>query len=96
MTFTRKSVAGVLLATLAAAAAVAGTWYWLRNPGKPQFTTARVTRGDIDATIAATGNCNAVVTVQVGSQAIGGVIELPLAPGLGEPVSGAEGDDEFE
>lgn len=76
MTFTRKSVAGVLLATFAAAATAAGTWYWLRSPGKPQFTTARVTRGDIDATIAATGNCNAVVTVQVGSQVSGNIKTL--------------------
>lgn len=76
MTFTRNSVAGVLVATFAAVAAVAGIWYWLRSPVKPQFTTARVTRGDINATIAATGNCNAVVTVQVGSQVSGNIKTL--------------------
>jgi HlyD family secretion protein len=35
-----------------------------------------VTRGEIDATISATGTCNAVVSVQVGSQVSGNIKEL--------------------
>lgn len=38
--------------------------------------TARVDRGDIDSTVTTTGNLNAVITVQVGSQVSGNIIAL--------------------
>lgn len=41
-----------------------------------EYTTAPVQRGDIEANISATGNCNAVVTVQVGSQVSGNIVQL--------------------
>jgi len=41
-----------------------------------QYRTATVSRGDISVTISATGNPNAVVTVQVGSQVSGIVMAL--------------------
>jgi len=45
-----------------------GTWVWLREQPSIQYRTAIVGHGDIDTTVSATGNPNAVVTVQVGSQ----------------------------
>lgn len=42
----------------------------------PEYLTARVDRGDIDSTVTTTGNLNAVITVQVGSQVSGNIIAL--------------------
>src|SRR5215467_10167790 len=63
------SAAAVLLLT-------SGVWVYERNSGKLHFQTAAVERGDIQSTISATGNCNAVVTVQVGSQVSGNIKAL--------------------
>jgi HlyD family secretion protein len=59
------------------AAAVALTaggiwWYGLRDRG-PAYRTAPVDRGTVESSINATGNTNAVVSVQVGSQVSGNV-----------------------
>lgn len=72
MTRNRK----IQLAAAATVIAAAGGWTLLRGSNHVQYTAAPVTRGDIDSTIAATGNCNAVVTVQVGSQVSGNIKEL--------------------
>jgi HlyD family secretion protein len=63
---------------VAAAATAAGLCGWaiLHGHGRPDFRTAQVTRGAIDATISATGTCNAVVSVQVGSQVSGNIKAL--------------------
>jgi HlyD family secretion protein len=53
-----------------------GAWIYQRNSGKLHFQTAAVERGDIQSTISATGNSNAVVTVQVGSQVSGNIKAL--------------------
>jgi len=67
----------VLLAVAAVCALVAlGTWFLLRGQTGVQFRTAAVAHGDINVTISATGNPNAVVTVQVGSQVSGIVLAL--------------------
>jgi HlyD family secretion protein len=55
--------------------AIAG-WLFAHNSGKIQFQTAPVERGNIRSTISATGNSNAVVTVQVGSQVSGNIKAL--------------------
>ncbi|MDE3198846.1 MAG: efflux RND transporter periplasmic adaptor subunit [Acidobacteriota bacterium] len=62
-----------LFAGLAAAATV-----WLLSDRTPpaQFLTARIDRGNIDATVTTSGNLNAVITVQVGSQVSGNIIAL--------------------
>ena len=58
-------------------AAGAGTYLYLRLPGRPApYQTARVTRGPLLASISATGTLNAVITVQVGSQISGQIKEL--------------------
>jgi HlyD family secretion protein len=53
-----------------------GGWAYFRGQNRVEYRTAKVERGDIEATISATGNPNAVVTVQVGSQVSGNIKEL--------------------
>lgn len=49
----------------------AAGWVHFRGPRTSSYQTVRITTGDIDSSVAATGNLNAVVTVQVGSQVSG-------------------------
>jgi HlyD family secretion protein len=51
-------------------------WALLRGQAGTQYRTATVKHGDIDVAISATGNPNAVVTVQVGSQVSGTILAL--------------------
>ncbi len=53
-----------------------GGWAYLRGQSRVEYRTAKVERGEIEATISATGNLNAVITVQVGSQVSGNIKEL--------------------
>ena len=66
------------LALIALVLVIAGAlaFFYVRRESKPQYATAMVDRGDIESAITATGNCNAVVTVQVGSQVSGNIIAL--------------------
>ncbi len=54
----------------------AGLWYFLGNRNQALYQTATIDRGAVKASISATGNCNAVVTVQVGSQVSGNIKAL--------------------
>src|SRR6266446_5824388 len=67
-----------LIIIIAAAIAIAGLGGWaiLKGRHTAEFRTASVERGDIDATISATGTSNAVVSVQVGSQVSGNIKAL--------------------
>ncbi len=54
-----------------------GAVVWFRSAaGRPQYRTAPVERGEIVATISASGTLNAVTTVQVGSQISGRIKNL--------------------
>src|SRR5437870_8442858 len=57
----------------------AGVWGYLyaqsRN-SSPKYRLAKVERGALTAAVSATGNLNAVITVQVGSQVSGQIKEL--------------------
>src|SRR5579872_3757162 len=53
-----------------------GAWQLLKGQGGLQYRTAAVERGEVDYAITATGNPNAVVTVQVGSQVSGNIMAL--------------------
>jgi HlyD family secretion protein len=66
--------------TVAASCALAGmvTWTLLASQSGVQYRTATVEHGDVNVTISATGNPNAVVTVQVGSQ-VSGIIQALFA-----------------
>jgi HlyD family secretion protein len=67
----------VLLAMAGAVAfAAAGGWTILRGHSGMQYRTLVADRGNVAYTISATGSPNAVVTVQVGSQVSGNILEL--------------------
>jgi HlyD family secretion protein len=51
-------------------------YLYFHKANAPEYITARVDRGDIDSTVTTTGNLNAVITVQVGSQVSGNIIAL--------------------
>jgi HlyD family secretion protein len=55
---------------------VAVVLFYSRRSRAAEYTAAGVDRGDIESTVTATGNCNAMVTVQVGSQVSGNIIAL--------------------
>ena len=52
------------------------SWLWLGDRSGVHYRTGTVERGDINVAISATGDPNAVVTVQVGSQVSGNILEL--------------------
>src|SRR5881396_2777553 len=57
----------------------AGVWGYLYAQGRnssPKYRLVRVERGPLTAAVSATGNLNAVITVQVGSQVSGQIKEL--------------------
>ena len=68
----------IVIAILAVAVLAGGaTWlYRSRNSKTPPFKTAQVERGDINQSVSATGNLNAVTTVQVGSQVSGTIRKI--------------------
>jgi len=66
----------IAVGSVALLGAAALAYYYFGQTHQPVYLTATVDRGDIDATISATGNCNAVVTVQVGSQVSGNISAL--------------------
>lgn len=65
----------LLVAFLATAVGI-GSFVYLRNLPRTEYLTAPVDRGDIDSTVTTTGNLNAVITVQVGSQVSGNIVAL--------------------
>jgi len=68
---------GLAILVLAIAAAITGTYFYSQSGGSaPRFRTAALTRGNLVASVSATGNLNPVITVQVGSQVSGQIKEL--------------------
>ena len=68
-----RAIAGSTAVLLLVGAIV---WLFYGKTQKLAYALAAVDRGDIESAITATGNCNAVVTVQVGSQVSGNIIAL--------------------
>ena len=68
----------IVIAVVLAAIAGGGYAYYryTLTPPVPTLTKARVTRGDIAETVGATGQLQAVTTVQVGTQVSGTILEL--------------------
>lgn len=62
---------GVLLLMIAAAA-----YFWQQRESAPEYRTAVIEKGDIVATVAASGTLTPVVSVQVGSQVSGQLKEV--------------------
>jgi HlyD family secretion protein len=71
-----KRVLSLVLVVLVVAAGVWGYFYVQSRGNAPQYRLARVERGPLVAAVSATGNLNAVITVQVGSQVSGQIKEL--------------------
>ena len=72
----RKLGKWLFAAAILAVLIVAVTVYYSYGTPAAEYVTARVDRGDIDSTVTTTGNLNAVITVQVGSQVSGNIIAL--------------------
>ncbi|NJD69504.1 MAG: HlyD family secretion protein [candidate division NC10 bacterium] len=53
-----------------------GGWTYLSRQSRTEYRTVALERGTIESTVSATGNPNAVVTVQVGSQISGNIKAL--------------------
>jgi HlyD family secretion protein len=70
----RKTV--VIVGAVALISAGVGTWAVVRGQAGIQYRTAAVEHGDLNVAISSTGNPNAVVTVQVGTQVSGVVLAL--------------------
>jgi HlyD family secretion protein len=69
----------VFSVVVVAALVGAGVWGYLYTQSRgnaPKYRLAKVERGHITAAVSATGNLNAVITVQVGSQVSGQIKEL--------------------
>jgi HlyD family secretion protein len=66
---------GRLIAALALLLAAVGVWFYLRSSGMepPVYRFGTVERGDLAATVSATGALAAITTVQVGTQVSGQV-----------------------
>ena len=73
-----KSYGGLIFLLLVLGAAGAGGWYYFRAKGdvKPEFQTAKVSRGDITQSVTATGDLQPVVTVDIGAQVSGQIKEV--------------------
>src|SRR4029453_6881599 len=61
-----------LVVVVLLAVGLTGVYFYSQSTGNaPRFRTAPVTRGTLTAFVTTTGNLNAVITVQVGSQVSG-------------------------
>ncbi len=71
-----KRVVSVVVVAILVGGAVWGYFYAQSRGSVPKFRLVRVERGPLTAAVSATGNLNAVITVQVGSQVSGQIKEL--------------------
>ncbi|MBI4590269.1 MAG: biotin/lipoyl-binding protein [Candidatus Rokubacteria bacterium] len=66
-----------LLVIVVVGAGTTAAWLYAQGRGgTPKYRLARVETGPLTATVSATGNLNAVITVQVGSQVSGQIKQL--------------------
>ncbi len=77
MAKTRNYRGLIALAVLVLAGAI-GTWYYIegKNDKQPEFSTIKVSKGDITQAVTATGDLQPVVTVDVGAQVSGQVKDV--------------------
>lgn len=76
MTFTRTRAISLLAGVALIAAAAVGWHYWNKRNSAPEYLTSTVERGDIVASVSASGTLNPVKSVSVGSQVSGQIKEL--------------------
>src|SRR3989449_10719260 len=71
-----KRVVSLVVVAIWVGGAVWGYFYAQSGGNVPKYRLVRVERGPLTAAVSATGNLNAVITVQVGSQVSGQIKEL--------------------
>jgi HlyD family secretion protein len=73
-----KSYGGLIFLLILVVAAAGGTWYYFfgRPTKQPEFSSVKVTRGNVIQTISATGNLQTTSSVTISSQVSGNVIEI--------------------
>ena len=71
-----KRIASIAAVGLLVGAGIWGYSYIRSRSDAPKYRLTRVDRGPVTSTVSATGNLNAVITVQVGSQVSGQIKEL--------------------
>src|SRR6266849_4657360 len=71
-----KRVVSVVVVAILVGGAVWGYFYAQSRGNVPKFRLVRVERGPLTAAVSSTGNLNAVINVQVGSQVSGQIKEL--------------------
>lgn len=85
---TKRLLRYLLLAVVVIAIGVAIKMQFFSKPPAPEFTTAEVTRGDLEKTVLATGTMEAYKLVSVGAQASGQLKSLKV--GLGDEVKAGQ------
>src|SRR5262245_57574394 len=73
-----RRIVSIVIVALLAGGGVLAYLYAQSRGSAPKYRTARVERGPLTAAVSATGNLNAVVVVQVGSQISGQIKELKV------------------
>jgi HlyD family secretion protein len=73
---TMKRIVSLVLVAAVVGGAVWGYLYAQSRGNTPKYRTTRIERGPLTAAVSATGNLNAVTTVQVGSQVSGQIKDL--------------------
>ncbi len=73
-----KSYGGLIVLLLILVGGGAGAWYYFRGKTdkRPEFQTAKVSRGDITQSVTATGDLQPVMTVDIGAQVSGQIKEV--------------------
>jgi len=71
-----KRIASLVVVAALVGIGVWGYFYAQSRGNAPKYRTARLERGPLTAAVSSTGNLNAVITVQVGSQVSGQIKEL--------------------
>jgi HlyD family secretion protein len=73
-----KSYGGLVFVILLVAGGGTGAWFYFNKAAdkQPEFTTVKVSRGDIIQSVTATGDLQPVVTVDIGAQVSGQIKEV--------------------
>ena len=70
-----KAILSVLIVAAALTGLVGARWYFVA-PGRPNFRTMPVSRGDVEVKFTATGLLEPVETIEVGAKIVGSIKEL--------------------
>jgi len=73
-----RSTSGLIITLTLIAAVSIGSWFYFRTSGEktPEFNSTKVSRGDVQQVVTATGGLEAVTSVDVSSQISGLIVEI--------------------